>query len=261
MRAAADTGCSWVSVSPLDVLHAEESGSSAERIGARARALGLGLVLDPVLNWSPGDPAPESRFSRVSATEGMRMARDLGATIVSAIAPRHGTAELAELVEPFAALCDQAAQFDARVQLEFIPMTLVPDVESAWEIVRSADRDNGGLVFDTWHYFRGNPDPQALARVPGTRIFSIQVNDAPAEPAEDLWAETRQRLLPGDGAFDLPALFRQLADMGALACVGPEVISTAMTDLARRDPTDAARVAMSAVRALVDDALRGGEAS
>lgn len=110
-------------------------------------------------------------------------------------------------------------------------------------------------------YFRGNPDPRALGQVPGARIFSVQVNDAPAEPAEDLWAETRQRLLPGDGAFELPALFRQLADMEALACVGPEVISTAMGDLARRDPVGAATIAMAAVRGLVEEALRAGGAA
>ena len=35
------------------------------------------------------------------------------------------------------------------VHLEFMPISGVPDLETAWAIVSEADRPNGGLLFDT----------------------------------------------------------------------------------------------------------------
>ena len=120
------------------------------------------------------------------------------------------------------------------------------------DLVRAADRPNGGLVFDTWHFFRGEPDFEVLAGIPGDRIFYVQLDDAPAVPSGPLREETQHRLLPGDGALDLVAAIRALNRIGGLRRVGPEVISP---DLAALSVLDAATLAMDRTRALVDVAL------
>lgn len=254
IRAAVAAGCTRVSMSPLDIARAEDEGRTASDLGKTIRASGLGIVLDPVLNWWPGPPTEGSRFSRFTATESLRMARDLGVASMTVIGPRDGQVRPDELVPAFAQVCDQAAEFDAAVHVEFIPMTTIPDLRSAWDIVSAADRDNGGILFDTWHFFRGDPDRRVLDEIPGSRIFAVQVDDALALPAGDLWADTRERLLPGDGAFDLVGILRDLDRHGALAWVGPEVISTRTATAAERDPVGAAQTAMSAVRRLVAEA-------
>jgi sugar phosphate isomerase/epimerase len=138
-------------------------------------------------------------------------------------------------------------------------MTAVADVAAAWRIVRDADRLNGGLVFDTWHFFRGSADYDALAEVPGERIFAVQVDDALPEIVGDLWQDTKHRVMPGDGSFDLPRVLLALARIGGLHAVGPEVISP---ETAATPATDAAREAGTRVRRLVADALRAaGSAS
>ncbi len=104
-------------------------------------------------------------------------------------------------------------------------MTPITDVATAWKIVRDADRPNGGILFDTWHFFRGSADFDALEAVPGERILAVQVDDAHAEVTGSLWDDTQQRLLPGDGSFDLPRVLRTLGRIGGLRFVGPEVIS------------------------------------
>ena len=68
----------------------------------------------------------------------------------------------------------------------------------------AADRPNGGLAFDTWHYLRGTRDDALLEQIPGDRIYVVQIDDATAEPVGSLLNDTlNHRLMPGEGAFDL----------------------------------------------------------
>ena len=250
--AAAATGCREATLSPPDVLRAAQDGTAAAEIGRQARDLGLDLIVDPVMNWYPDREPSPSRFAGVSTDDALRICEALGVTSLSAIATASSDVPVPDLAGYFGRLCDRAAGFGARVHLEFIPFTIVRTLRIAWDLVRAADRPNGGLVFDTWHFFRGEPDFEVLAGIPGDRIFYVQLDDAPAVPSGPLREETQHRLLPGDGDLDLVAAIRALNRIGGLRRVGPEVISP---DLAALSVLDAATLAMDRTRALVDVAL------
>lgn len=251
--AAEATGCRRVSVSPPEVVRLAESGTPAAHIGRDAAARGLELVVDPVMNWYPHNPLPRSRFAAVSAEDALRVAEELGAVALTAIAAPTSGVPLDALAEPFARVCDRAVGFGAQVQFEFLPFSVVPSLRLAWAIVQAADRPNGGVLFDTWHFYRGDPDFDVLAAVPGERIFCVQLDDALAEPAEDLRAETNRRLLPGDGALDLVRAIRALDDIGALRSVGPEVLNP---ELAAMPVGESAALAMAKAREVVTTALQ-----
>src|ERR1700691_619647 len=250
--AAAATGCREATLSPPDVLRAAQDGTAAAEIGRQARDLGLDLVVDPVMNWYPDREPSPSRFAGVSTDDALRMCEALGVTSLSAIATASSDVPVPDLAGYFGRVCDRAAGFGARVHLEFIPFTIVRTLRIAWDLVRAADRPNGGLVFDTWHFFRGEPDFEVLAGIPGDRIFHVQLDDAPAVRSGPLREETQHRLLPGDGALDLLAAIRALDRIGGLRRVGPEVISP---DLAALSVLDAATLAMDRTRAIVAAAL------
>jgi sugar phosphate isomerase/epimerase len=252
--ATAATGCRRAALSPPDVLRAAESGTTAAEIGRQAADLGLDLVMDPVMNWYPDRVPSPSRFAGVSTDEALRMCEALGVTSLTAIATASSDVPVPELAGHFGRVCDRAADFGAQVHLEFMPFTIVRNLRMAWDLVRSADRPNGGLVFDTWHFFRGDPDFDVLAGIPGDRIFCVQLDDAAAVPQGSLREETSRRLLPGDGALDLIAAVRALHRIGALRWVGPEVISP---ELAAMPVLDAATLAMERTRAIVAAALAG----
>lgn len=253
--AAVENGYGWVSLSPAEVLEAERDGTPATLIGARARDLDLGLVVDPVMNWYPDSVPSPSRFAGVSTQDALRAGADLGVGLLTAIATATSDVPVADLAAHFGHVCDGAAEFGAHVQLEFMPFTVVPDLRTAWDIVRAANRTNGGIVFDTWHFYRGDPDFGVLARVPGTRILSVQIDDATAVPHGVLRHETAHRLLPGDGGLDLVTAVRALEQIGALRRVGPEIINEELaTELA---PAAAARRAMDRTKDLLRTALVG----
>jgi sugar phosphate isomerase/epimerase len=235
----------------------------------RARASGLGdadmlamlgdhgielAELDGAWSWAPGAPAdlgagPEAGFMGYHADDFFRIADAIGGRSLNA-AELFGTASPTdEFVAAFANLCDRAADHGLLVHLEFLPWSRVPDVATAWEIVQLADRRNGGILVDSWHFYFGTPDFDALRAVPGSSITGVQLNDAPAHVDDVMNDAMRLRRLPGDGDFDLDALVFALRGMGTVAPMGIEVMSE---DLYRLDPVEVGRRAGITLHALLE---------
>ncbi|OHV29072.1 MULTISPECIES: sugar phosphate isomerase/epimerase family protein [Pseudofrankia] len=248
--AAVAGGFHRLSISPLDVALAEEAGTKPEDLGLRLRDAGLGIVLDGFMNWYEGEPIPAARSVAFTADEVLRMCEALPAESLTVFSRPACELPPAQVAASFGRLCDRAADVGTRVQLEFLAMMAISDLPAAAAVVAGADRANGGLVLDTWHFFRGNPDYAALEALPSGRIFTVQVSDGGAEPRGTIAQDTFHRLLPGDGCFDLLRLFRALDRIGALGSLGPEVISPATEAMV---PREAARLARDRVQALIDE--------
>lgn len=151
------------------------------------------------------------------------------------------------VAERFAALCDRAAAHGLLVAIEFLPWTDIPDVPTAWEIARRAGRKNGGLLVDTWHYFRGAGNEVALRAVPAERIVAVQIDDADAASGAP-YEDTLRRRLPGEGTLDLVGFVRLLDELGVEAPLSVEIISP---EQAARPVIEAARCAHDATRAVL----------
>ena len=152
----------------------------------------------------------------------------------------------------FAQVCDRAADHGLLAHLEFLPWAGIPDLRTAWEIVRRADRANGGLLVDSWHLFRSGSTLAELSAIPGERVLYVQIDDAPADAEPDLSDETQhRRLLPGEGSFDLVGLVRTLDRIGCTAPIGVEVFSDELAahpvgEVARRCADATRRVLLAA---------------
>ena len=247
VEAARAAGYTRVSMSAPDVARVAEQGTTPEQLGRQLRKLGIEVAADPVMNWYGGAPFPP--FSEMTFDDELRMFDALPVATMTAIGPFLPEEVAAgELPDLFGKFCDRAADLGAQVQYEFMPISVIADLATVWDIVEAADRPNGGIVLDTWHFFRSNPDFSLLEQIPGDRIFGVQVSDAASEPSGDLSEDTFHRLLPGDGAFDLTRVVEVLDRINGLRWVGPEVISPATEAMA---PADAARLAGDRVRELI----------
>jgi len=215
--------------------------------------------LDPAWWWLPGaagvviprEVDSENVFAFGEA-ELFGIADALGARSVNAVDVFGGSWSLDQAAGAFAALCDRAAEHGLVVHLEFLPWSRIPDLATAWQVVGTADRANGGIAVDAWHFFRSGSDPALLDDIPGAKVLGIQLDDAPALPEADLVTATlHQRLLPGQGELDLGRLVEGLRRIGAQAPVGVEIFSD---DLHALPAAEAGRRAGRATR----DLLAGG---
>lgn len=256
VAAAAAGGFSAISLWPSDYEGARAAGLSDADMRSLLADHGLEIAeLDPLLSWLPGeDPGPNATpqaraLFAAGEDDFFRIADALGARSLNAAQGFGRTLDLGVAVDAFAGLCERAARHDLLVSLEFLPWSGIPDAATAYEIVRRADRDNGGVMVDVWHHFRGAADDGPLRAIPGARIAGVQLNDAPAEPDPDLVRETMQaRLVPGEGAIDLVKFVQILDEIGAAAPIGVEVFSDA---LAQRPPEEVARRVGDAARAVL----------
>jgi sugar phosphate isomerase/epimerase len=252
VEAAVAAGVGKISLGPDAIAALGDDGRREFLSRAADQGVSVGSV-DGLYPWLP----LEGKLAATSmpVEDVLVAAEAIGSPYVNALAVKTGLT-VEEHAERFAVLCDQAAEHGRAIHLEFSPIGGVADLRTAWDIVKGADRPNGGILFDTWHFYRGTPDLELLASIPGDRIFAVQISDARPEVVKSLWNDTlHERLLPGDGVFPLADVVRVLADIDALTLYGPEVISDAQHALG---PAEAARTSMASVDELVTEVAGPG---
>src|SRR5262249_19465150 len=110
----------------------------------------------------------------------------LGCDLVAAIGAYEADGTVDEAVRDFQRLCDMAARHGVRVALEVLGFaTHFHTLGQAWEVVRRAGCNNGGLLLDTYHFHRGGSTLEMLHAVPGDRLFLVHLADVPAGPREE----------------------------------------------------------------------------
>ena len=209
---------------------------------------GLGLhvaVVEAAMGWANGEPAAAA----AEAKHLLGLAEAHGSTKLVAVAMDPEVADLDHARRNLAALVDGAERIGVQVCVEFLPWSGIPDLATAWALVEPLG-PSAGILLDTWHWQRqpGGPCPDLLATIPAERIGYVQLCDAAAEPVGDLLTEAMtNRLLPGDGVVDIPAVLSQLRAMGADPFVATEIFNPALVvELG----------AEGAARAMADAALR-----
>jgi sugar phosphate isomerase/epimerase len=249
VRAAAEAGFWGIGMQVDDYVRTRERGMSDNEM---LRVLeGSGMIVDEIeflIGWSSDIEAIRIQSQRIEATL-LAAADALGVRQLNVGCGEfpHEVAPIERLAERFAALCDRASAHNLTVAIEFLPWSGIPDIASAWEVVRQSGATNGGVLLDTWHFFRSCPDFDALRSIPSERIVGVQLNDGPSQPVGEIRDETRhRRALPGAGDFDLATVIHTLETMGVSAPWAIEVMSD---ELAAKDLRTACRLAFDATTA------------
>ena len=175
---------------------------------ARLIAADLGLeiiALQPLRDFEAmPDPIRARNFER--AKRKLELARELGARLLclcSNVSPE-ALDDSARAAADLADLADIARQQGMRIGYEALAWGRhVKDWTHAWEIVRAADRENLGIVLDSFHIcVRGNPI-EPIASLPADRIALVQVADAPAIVMDPLSLSRHYRCYPGQGDYPI----------------------------------------------------------
>jgi sugar phosphate isomerase/epimerase len=138
-------------------------------------------------------------------------ARELGArhTLVAAYDP-----DLSRFSDRFAEYCELAARFGLTADLEFMPWTYVPDLNTAVGIVERISSPVAGILVDALHFDRSRGRLEDLRGVPSQRLHYWQMCDGPAERPSTtealIHAAREERMFPGEGGIDLVGLTKEM---------------------------------------------------
>jgi sugar phosphate isomerase/epimerase len=135
--------------------------------------------VDPLMDWFDNSANQSEQLI-------YEIAQALGARSIN-VAPAFVPDISREIVaEKFANVCQRAAAYKLRVDLEFLPWSALPDLAAAMAIVDASEQDNAGVMLDFWHFFHGNNSIEQIGRLSpeqAKRITSIQVSDSVASSA------------------------------------------------------------------------------
>jgi sugar phosphate isomerase/epimerase len=201
-------GDGWLSGLTLTSSAAAEAGVEIENVGT--------VSLRPGTRVSDYAPALDA-------------GSELGARFVTAVGDDE---DVRRIAGTFAAFAGEAAARGLTALLEFMPFRLVRDLPTARAVVTSR-RESGALLIDNLHLCRSGGHHADLRQLPAPLMPYVQLSDALSprqhqrEPA-DLRTEARQdRLPPGEGDLEVPALLAAIPEGTILGVEAPSARLTA----------------------------------
>jgi sugar phosphate isomerase/epimerase len=212
LEVARDAGYDGVGLWVDETEQAAREADGLEKIAERLKASNLAAAeLCFVSGWMYPEEGQRLR-SHEQAARAFRIAQALNCGCVIACASG-GSGDLDDAASDFAELCRLADRFGVRVALEFLGgAQQVKDVRTAWQIVDAVAAPNGGLLIDTFHFFKGGSTVSDLEPLTGDKVFLVHVNDCPDLPREEL--EDRDRVFPGAGDIPLDVIAATLNEKG-----------------------------------------------
>lgn len=223
---AAAAGFEGIGLRAENYWDAQDAGLDTGVMAEIAAAAGVPVLeVEYLTGWgAAADRNPEQQRKERTVVE---MAHAFGVRHMNAGLLEHLPVD--QITEAFAGLCDRVGA-DLTVALEFMPYSGVPDLATAWQVVRDAGRANGALIVDVWHWARAGMTEDDLASVPAESIVAVQLCDVLAEPMTPSRTESLgHRLPPGHGHGDAAGLVRALHNHGVTpTVVTVEVISDAL---------------------------------
>jgi sugar phosphate isomerase/epimerase len=210
VRAAADAGFDAVCLRLFPTMPGERQhpmiGDTAMMRETRALLDDTGVkVLDIEAVWLKPETRAENYVS------GFEAAAKLGARVIQAIGD---DADEGRLVDTYGAMCAAAAPFGLTVDLEYMAGATTNRLDKALHVVTKAAPANGGLLIDCLHMNRCGTKPEELLTVEPELIHVFQLCDGDLKAPGDRDAANHEarynRLLPGEGAFDLTAIWAHL---------------------------------------------------
>ena len=118
------------------------------------------------------------------------------------------------LIDVYAETCDLARPYGISVDLEFPTFSRLRTLDEALDIVRAADRPNGGILVDTLYLHLSRVDLAELLHIPSELFHFLHVSDCLpgiADTREGMIQLARDaRLYPGEGWIDFKGIIERM---------------------------------------------------
>jgi sugar phosphate isomerase/epimerase len=138
----------------------------------------------------------------------------------------HTDTPMPQVIESFAALCEDAAALGTKVVYELMPFAMIDTLQDTLTMLKGAGAKNGGVIFDLWHVVKLGIPYEEVARFPMEYFFGVEINDGTFTAPWDLVEDTvNHRRLCGEGEFDVPGFLDHVRKAGYRGPVGIEVLN------------------------------------
>jgi len=243
---ARDTGWDAVELRRLDFSRAQAAGQSEAQVLELVRDSGLAVSAVGVENgWMFALGAERDRLLDVFRRSCVAASALECAVVMSPVDREPGDLQLA--THNVRQVGDIAAEYGVRLALEFNSQAAqFNSLESVRELLGLAGHSACGLLLDTYHLQRTGRGGRGFAEVTPEEIAYVQYSDVPRDGLQPGY--TTDRLPPGAGAIEFAEVFALLAEKGYAGPLSYEAPNPAAW---ARDPTEVAREALLATRALL----------
>ncbi len=214
LEAIAKAGFDGIEIFEQDFI---ASDFSPAEVGRMVRDHGLEITLFQPFRDFEGLPEPYRARAFARAARKFDLMNQLGTDLVLVCSSVHPAAMggIDRMAGDFAELGDLAKSHGIRVGFEALAWGRhVNDHRDAWEVVRRADLSNIGLILDSFHTLGRKIDPETIRRIPGDKIFFVQLADAPAIDMDLLYWSRHFRNMPGEGDLDVTGFMRAVMATG-----------------------------------------------
>jgi sugar phosphate isomerase/epimerase len=145
----------------------------------------------------------------------MEVAAELGARHVISSAWTSDRTDRNFVIDRYSEICDLAKPFGLTVDLEFPSFSRLTNLQEAADIVRAANRPNGGIMVDTLYIHFSRVKLEELDALPREWFHLAHICDAPAGEIpitrEGLVHIARdERLYLGEGCIDIAAILARM---------------------------------------------------
>jgi 2-keto-myo-inositol isomerase len=148
-----------------------------------------------------------------------------------------------ESVKTLNELADIAENYGVSLAFEFLGQTdcSVQTLDLCKKIVEKVNRENVGLVIDTFHFYAGNSSFEAIDSLDPQKLFIFHINDAENLSKEIL--TDAHRLYPGEGILPIKEIKNHFDKIGYDRMVSIEIFRP---EYWNEDPFEVARKAKAA---------------
>ena len=107
-----------------------------------------------------------------------------------------------KLANSITELADVVAPFGIRLAIETVSFSPFHTLTQTLEVIDAIDRDNIGLVVDTWHLWTGGTPWEDVEALDPGLIVCAHISDTNPKQ-EEQWSDDDRTALPGDGVLPL----------------------------------------------------------
>jgi 4-hydroxyphenylpyruvate dioxygenase len=146
-----------------------------------------------------------------------------------------------------------AGEQGVRLAFEFQARAVFANnLQTAAALVAEIGSPHLGLCLDVFHYYTGPSKPEDFGYLAAENLFHVQLCDLAGVPRE--LAVDADRVLPGDGDFQLAPLVERLREIGYAGHVSVELMNPQIWRIA---PRQFGEIAMTALRKMLGQASMG----